>query len=409
MDSVTKSARDQHRAAVLALLHSGVHLTRSQIAGSLGITRSTISEVLAELQTEGAVVVSQIHRGGGRGRPAEVLCSHPGAVRYIGVDFTHTRVRASLANSTGEVIARDSTTYARGDGWEKRCQVGIELVRALATEDIHFGSLSSIAIGLPGPNSATWDSGLPTAVRDEPFHMVSARIRELFSNDFGVPVLVDHHVRLAALSEAAVGRTEGVQNLIYLRLSTGIGGAVLTSGAIATGANQLAGEMGHFTVVRGPEALLCRCDRYGCLETVASLEALTKAWAAQTGSSGDRDDFESAALQGDRVAVELLRNAAEQVGTVLALAVLVTDPGEIVLAGEVPHLLPDFLDRVQAAMWPGVLPAQKIPVRHTQLGEEAGARGGIVALMSAQPDAQQRPEHPAGLVRIELPGGTRVS
>lgn len=409
MDSGTKKARAQHRAAVLALLHSGVHLTRSQIAGSLGITRSTISEVLADLQAEGAVVVSQIQRGGGRGRPAEVLCSHPGAVRYIGVDFTHTRVLACLANSTGEVIARDSTSYARGDGWEKRTKAGIDLVRALATDDIHFGSLNSIAIGLPGPNSATWDSGLPTAVRDEPFAMVSARIRELFSNDFGVPVLVDHHVRLAALSEASVGRAEGLQNLIYLRLSTGIGGAVLTSGAIATGANQLAGEMGHFTVVRGPAALRCRCDRYGCLETIASLEALTKAWTSRNEQPGDRDDFEAAALQGEPVAVELLRNAAEQVGTVLALAVLVADPGEIVLAGEVPHLLPDFLERVQDAMWPGVLPSQKIPVRHTQLGEEAGARGGIVALMSTQTDPPHRPEHPASPVRIELPGGTRVS
>lgn len=100
MDS-QRNAREQHRVAVLGLLHSGVHLTRGQIAAPLGITRSTISEVLTELQEEGAVVVSQVQRHGGRGRPAEVLCAHPGAVRYIGVDYSHTRVVACIANRPG--------------------------------------------------------------------------------------------------------------------------------------------------------------------------------------------------------------------------------------------------------------------------------------------------------------------
>ena len=139
-----------------------------------------------------------------------MLCAHPGAVRYIGVDYSHTRVVACIANSTGQVIAKDSVTYSRDDGWEKRCRAGIDLVQSMQSEDIHFGSLSSVSIGLPGPNSATWDSGLPDAVRAEPFHMVSARIRELFSQEFGVPVLVDHHIRFAALAEASVGRSTAV-------------------------------------------------------------------------------------------------------------------------------------------------------------------------------------------------------
>lgn len=406
MDS-QRNAREQHRVAVLGLLHSGVHLTRGQIAAQLGITRSTISEVLTELQEEGAVVVSQVQRHGGRGRPAEVLCAHPGAVRYIGVDYSHTRVVACIANSTGQVIAKDSVTYSRDDGWEKRCRAGIDLVQSMQSEDIHFGSLSSVSIGLPGPNSATWDSGLPDAVRAEPFHMVSARIRELFSQEFGVPVLVDHHIRFAALAEASVGRSTALQNLVYLRMSSGIGGAVITSGSVATGAHEQAGEIGHFTVDRGPDALLCRCERSGCLETLASIDALAKAWS-EAGGFGDKADFEAAALAGDEAAVSLLHRAAEQVGTVLALAVLVADPGEVVLAGEVPHLLPDFTERVQAAMLPGVLASQDIPVRRAQLGDEAGALGGVVALMAQQQASQPMKESPLTPSRLVVTGAPRV-
>ena len=88
--------------------------------------------MLTELQEEGAVLVSQVQRHGGRGRPAEVLCAHPGAVRYIGVDYSHTRVVACIANSTGQVIAKDSVTYSRDDGWEKRCRAGIDMLENTA-------------------------------------------------------------------------------------------------------------------------------------------------------------------------------------------------------------------------------------------------------------------------------------
>lgn len=407
MDS-ERNAKLQHRGAVLGLLHSGVHLTRGQMASRLGITRSTISEVLTDLQDEGAVVVSEVTRSGGRGRPAEVLCANPGAARYIAVDYSHTRVMACIANSTGQVIASGTSPYSPDDGWERRCRAGIELVRGLEGDDVHFGALGRIAIGLPGPNSATWDSGLPSATRAEPFHMVSARIRELFSQAFGVGVMVDHHIRLAALAEASAGRSTAIRNLVYLRMSTGIGGAVISSGSVAQGAHQQAGEIGHFIVELDDDALECRCGRRGCLETVASIDALARDWAQLKGQSPDRAAFEAAAADADPDAVALLEVAAQRVGRVLAMAVLVSDPGEVVLAGEVVRYLPDFVERVQAALWPSVLSTQHVPVRHSNLGEEAGAIGGIVALMAQQRATEPQKEASMSPNRLEVTGAPRV-
>src|SRR5690625_96238 len=147
------SAREQHRAAVLSLLHRGHELTRGEIADRLGLTRSTVSEVLTTLRGDGILAVSRSRPPGGRGRPAEVLRIHPGAVRYIGLDFSHTSVTVCLANSAAEVIASGAVAYDHATGWESRVRSGVDLVRSLTDGDVHLGPLAGVGIGLPGPNS----------------------------------------------------------------------------------------------------------------------------------------------------------------------------------------------------------------------------------------------------------------
>ena len=77
------SVRDQHREDVLALLDRGQNLTRGEIARTLRLTRSTVSEVLGQLLDQGIIAVTEQRAPGGRGRPAEVLGLHPGAVRHL--------------------------------------------------------------------------------------------------------------------------------------------------------------------------------------------------------------------------------------------------------------------------------------------------------------------------------------
>lgn len=178
-----RSARAQHRTAVLDVLNRGRQLTRSELAKELGITRTVISEALTELRHEGAIVVVSSREADGRGRRAEVLSVHPGAVRYVGIDYSHSRAMVCLANSSGDIVAKGMAPCLPADGWEKRCQIGIALVRGLGEgDDIHLASLGSIAIGLPGPNAAAWASGDWAGDPTEPFGMVRARIRVRTSN-----------------------------------------------------------------------------------------------------------------------------------------------------------------------------------------------------------------------------------
>ena len=383
METQRSGARYQHRRAVLELLHSGLRLTRSELAKELGVNRTTISEVLTELRDEGAIVVADSRAAEGRGRRAEVLSLHPGAVRYVGMDYSHSRVLVCLANASGDVIAQGTAPYTENDGWERRCRRGTDLVRDLAQgPDIHLQSLNSMAIGLPGPNAASWTGGLRTLHPTEPFHLVRARIREVFTAEFGVSVYVDHHIRFAALSEAEAQYTPAPDNLIFLRLSNGVGGAIVHDGRVPQGSHKLAGEIGHLIMDRTNEARSCRCGRAGCLETIASINGILTSWR-NLGHNADRfDEFKAALADGHPDASTLMDKVAATVGRALGVACLVTDPEAVILGGEVGQLLMARADLIQGKLDAEVLSPQEVSIRHARLGEEAGARGAIVALMA---------------------------
>lgn len=379
------SARDQHRATVLALLHRGHMLTRSEIAERLGLTRSTVSELLGDLLATGVITVTESRAPGGRGRPAEVLGIHPGAVRYMGFEFSHTGVTICLANSAADVVASGTSTYPSGSGWEARVTLARRLIDELTVGGVHLGLLAGIGIGLPGPNSASWDGFATSVGVTEPFQLVRARIKEFFADEFACRVIVDHHIRFAALYEAT-SSGEDDRSIVYLRLSTGVGGAVLNAGTAIRGAHRLAGEIGHMTVDDSPDALPCRCGRAGCLETVASKGAVSERWQRIIGDDEVLNTPESlahltsAVEREDPRALALVNDVAVTVGRALGLAAVLADPEEIVLAGEVAPLLTPALAALNDAVARYCLTGDELQVRIADTADEQAARGAIVAL-----------------------------
>ncbi|MGY5765049.1 ROK family protein [Brachybacterium sp. DNPG3] len=369
---------------MLALLQHGHELTRGEISERLGLTRTTVSEVLTALRAEGVLSTGRTLAPSGGGRPAQVVRIHPGGVRYVGIDFTHTTVSVCLANAIGEVVAVGTAEYEAPTGWEERVHRGADLVRSLCEQEgLRLGPLAGVAIGLPGPNSATWDGFPRGTTAPEPFPMVRARIREVFGEEFDAPVTVDHHIRYAALQEAAAADALD-RGLIYLRLSIGAGGGVLAGSETLLGAHLLAGEIGHMTVDRSEQALACRCGRRGCLETVASMGAVLARWRAATGGNPDWASLEAAVEARDPDAMAILEDTARIVGRVIGASVLVTDPGQVVVAGEVGALLVPVLDVLREEIAAESLTGAQLPVRIVTVDVTRGARGAVTALRAAE-------------------------
>lgn len=379
----------RHAARVLTVLRESGPLRRSELADRLGMKRTTLSEITSTLLASGALRTLSLSRPrAGRGRPATLLALAPDAGQYLGIDFGHRRVQVVIVNASHEIIADGVRRYDDDTPLDARLRAAFSLVEDLtAASGASLSSLQGIGIGVPGPYTAVaLDDGAPTAQDVRPWgagahwkRSVLERVRDRF----GVPVVVDNNVRFAALAEAWWDRTSVGEDAIYLRLSDGIGGAIVLGGRTVRGANGFGGELGHVTV--DPTGIRCRCGKRGCLETVASVWAIVNL-AREAGLVVDGlADLRAALDAGDAVAGTVVREVGTAVGRVLGLACIVLNPTEVVVGGESAEHLPELLVHASAAMSSELLPVNETRplLRLARLGEQAGALGAVTAVLHA--------------------------
>jgi predicted NBD/HSP70 family sugar kinase len=388
--------RRTHEERVLRVLREHGALSRSEIARAVGLSRTTLSEITGSLLQRGAIVVidtDAAHREGS-GRPAERLALDPASGQFMGVDFGHRRVHVAVADASHEIVASGSDRYEDDIDWPTRLEVAFRLIERLSAQSgVHYGALQGVGIGVPGPYA-----GAP-GVRDVPSHGAAvhgfheASVDATFCDRFGAPVVVDNNTRLAALAEAIfVGTT--IEDLLYVRLSDGVGGGLVVGGRLVSGSAGLAGELGHVTV--RADGAACRCGKYGCLETVASVPAIlsacrTKGLAVQT-----LDGLAAAVARSHPVADQVLREAAAALGRVLAAVAMALNPSEIVIGGEITRVAPVILSQAAATVTFELFPGAEVPsVRAAHLSDDDGALGALAALFHSSPLLAGYPETPA--------------
>lgn len=339
--------RRTHEQRVLSALRTRGPSSRAQLAEATGLSRTTLSEIVADLVARGAVVVAatDASQRRGSGRPAALLALDPGSAQFLGVDFGHRRVVLAIAGASHEVIAQAQAEYDEHSDWPERAAIAVRLARELAAEnDLRFGAVQGVAAGVTGRSRAAAEPVVARAL----------------SEAFGAEVVVDNNVRFAGLAEA-VEHGRHVTNALYLHLDDGVGGAVVVDGRLLQGADRVAGELGH--VVVDPRGTLCRCGKRGCLETVARIGALQGA--------GPRD----------------LDRVAAAAGRVLGAAAMILDPDLIVVGGRVPAEHPSIVGAIAevVAREAGGSAGSPPAVREARCGPFAGARGSLIAAIHESP------------------------
>ncbi len=252
-----------------------------------------------------------------------------------------------------------------------------------------------IGVGSPGPldpfEGVILDTPNMPGWKDIP---LCARLKAHFS----CPVLLENDANLAALGEWRHGAAQGTQNMIYLTISTGIGGGVIVDGKLLRGSRGLAGELGHMTIYQdGPE---CGCGQRGHLEAVAAGPAIAQN-ALERLESGESsillemiDDAEPltaahvgwAARKHDRLALEVIREAGRHIGNHLASLVHAFNPERIVLGGGVSRIGSPFFDPIEQALHEHVIHpmyVEDLLLVPSKLGDEAGLIGAMVMVSQA--------------------------
>jgi predicted NBD/HSP70 family sugar kinase len=391
--------RRTHEERVLAALRAHGALSRGELATRVGLSRTTLSEITAHLLQRGAIIVADTDAAtrAGSGRPAERLALDPDSGQFLGVDFGHRRVHVAVADASHEIIAQGVERYDDDPPWAERLEIAFELIDRLSRDTgVHFGALQSVGIGVPGPYTGA-RPGFPAVSWKK--QLAPDGVDVAFAERFGAPVVVDNNTRLAALAEA-ISRPDAVDNLIYLRLSDGVGGGLVISGRLVTGSRGFAGELGHVTA--NPSGAACRCGKRGCLETIASVPAILRACSDAGADVETLDDLAEAVAKGDPAVDAVLREVGSTVGRVLGAAAMTLNPREVVIGGEIVRIAPVLVEQAAATLRYELysIPSdQPHIVRAAQLRDSDGALGAIAAifhqspLLAGYPDPAAAGEH----------------
>lgn len=247
----------------------------------------------------------------------------------VGLDIGGTKVHGVAVDEDGTILAQERVTTELGpDGVARSAATVVETLRARTGRDL----AGPIGVGIPG---------LVDAANAAVKHAVNLGLggdwyplADLLTTRLGAPVIVENDVNVATLGAMWL---EGVDDLAYLSLGTGLAAGLALDGRLRRGVHGAAGEVGHIPVLGfGTEDEVCQCGQRGCLELAASGTALARAWPTAEGHAAAA--LFGAAAAGDPRAVVVRDRFAAAVAAGVRLLALAVDPRVVVLGGGVAQL-----------------------------------------------------------------------
>jgi predicted NBD/HSP70 family sugar kinase len=390
-----KEMRNGNRLRLLRALHLAGEADRAELARATGLSRATVSGLVGEAIARGHVVERHPERpasGGRRGRPGVLRLDPRGGV-VAGVDLGHTHVHVVLADLRAEVVGERRVALAADAAPDVALDAAAALVLAVArSAGVEPERLLGVGMAVARPLDG--ETGrVHTAAPASRWAGVAPG--EAMTRRLGVPVRPLNDGNLALLGEHVRGAARGARDVVYVKLSEGVGGGLLLDGALYAGARGVAGELGHVTVA--PGGRICRCGNRGCLETVASASALARSLAPTHGDALTLPRLLELLDGGDVVVERGLRDVGRHVARALAPLCLALDVELVVVGGELGAASRRLLDAVRAELRKCAT-SGSVAVRPGQLGDRAEALGGV-ALALDQEDWLRD----AGLIALERP------
>lgn len=305
----------------------------------------------------------------------------------IGIDLGGTKILTAVVSDDGAVLARDRVGTPQEGPDSVVVAVAQTVDAVLSAAGLAPDAIGGIGIGAPGPlNSQTGVVFQPPNLRG--WHDVP--LGPILGDRLHMPVWVANDANAAALGEWRFGAGRGVDDLVYMTISTGIGGGIILGGTLREGVSGTAGEIGHMTIdVNGPR---CVCGNTGCLEVLAAGPAIAR--AAQEAVRAGRPSallaraggtiegitarvVAAAAAAGDAVAADVFHRAATYVGVGVANLLNILNPAMVILGGGVSTAGDLLLEPVRRTARERAFerPARDARIVLAQLGDDVGAIG----------------------------------
>jgi predicted NBD/HSP70 family sugar kinase len=332
LSKATHAQTRAHNAAlVLRALYDLGPISRADIARLTGLTRTSVGELVSDLEKDGLAI--DVGRGPSTGGKQPTLVAlNANARTIITLDLGERTFTAALANLRGELASRTSRDLEGRDGDQ-----AVEVVHDLIDEVRRAATTPILGIGVGTPGIVDQSGTIRWAVSLDWQDLPLARILE---ERHGLPTVVANDSRAAAFATYLFKGDARPANLAVIKVGRGIGAGLILRDQLFGGDGEAAGEIGH--VVIDPDGDACHCGRYGCLETVASAPAIIR----HTGATS-LEALAEAAAGGDVDALGSVRTAGRALGGAIAHLVAALDVRHVTLVGTVTTLGDVWLDAVR--------------------------------------------------------------
>jgi predicted NBD/HSP70 family sugar kinase len=395
------------RVRVLQALADSGEVSRGDLAVRTGLSRATVSSVIYGLVREGLVREQSVVAPGFRlGRPPLTMALVPSAAHVFGLDVGHDHARVVLSDLVGTPLWDESVDVDVDTSAEDTISAATRLIdRALRAARVPHDAILGLGIGIACPvDRATGglraEGIMPAWVDVKPAEKMAERT--------GFRVQVINDANASVLAERRYGAAQTCDDVVYLRLSSGIGAGIVCDGRMLLGHGGLAGELGHITI--DPNGRVCRCGNRGCLETIASPTAIATLLSQSWGRPVTNAELIELIQAGDRGALRALEDAAEAVGRTLAMTVMTLNPKLIVIGGELSAAGDVLLDPIRRALRRNAVAGQqhRLEVAIGKLGDGASARGAAAHVLADAPQLLSEARRRDGTVRARRESATRA-
>jgi predicted NBD/HSP70 family sugar kinase len=375
--------REIGRLRVLQALYDRGRTSRTELVRLTGLSRATVSALVADAIANGLVQEKPKAESRVTGRPPQPLSLNRSAAYALGADIGHQHVRVVLCDLGGRPLWETAVATEVDRAPQETLDLVASMIdQAMRAQGIDRKLVLGIGAGIAAPvdkSTGTLDAeGIMSG-------WVGLRPGAELEQRTGLATSITNDANAGALAERRYGAGRDVDDMIYVRLSAGIGAGVVVDGRLLLGAHGLVGEIGHVMV--DPAGRICRCGNRGCLETVASPVAIAGLLRESWGEPVAGGDLRRLVDEENKGAVRAVADAGYAVGRALASLVTLVDPlllvvgGDLAVLGDV--LLGPLRDAVARYAFPAT--AADLQIVAGELGPRAEALGAASLVLSRAP------------------------
>lgn len=361
VEGETGSIRAANVGLVLDTLRRHGPISRVEISERLELSRSTVTEITAQLMQHGLIGVAKnaVAAGAGtagRGRPRVGLALNAKAAYAVGVRLAISQITVSVTDFVCDVVGSSVLPFRSA---RQAPEVVADVVedairRAVADCGLELSDISAVCTGVPG----VVDSVSGICYWSPAFSLTPVPFAALLSERLGIPVVIENHTTPLATAEQMFGSAQDVDNCALVTLGHGVGMGLILAGTIFRGAHGFASELSHTKIAQGGP--LCECGQRGCLEAhVGFLALLRNAGEAVTGPISDDPRMRQSKVMelvdqahaGDPALLAIFREFGTHLGRGLANLSGIVDPSRVIFSGPNIASADIWLEPMKAALF----------------------------------------------------------